>query len=286
MSLIAACVAPHPPVILPEVGGALRARVAATVSGMERLGEEVATLAPDVLVLISPHAGLERGRMGVNVSGRYQGSMAAFGAPEVAFDLEGDITLAESLLRECLSRQLPVMPRGSAERVHELDHGAQVPLYFLLGRTRRLPRLLLLTFSLLGIEEHLEFGRAVGAAVEVSPQRILFVASGDLSHRLTPDAPAGYEPRGQEFDDAVREAFERADAVTLTHLPQGLVEAAGECGYRSLLALFGVLEGRAYDTRLLSYEGPFGVGYLVGLVDLSGVGGPPTDGGSAQGGGP
>jgi AmmeMemoRadiSam system protein B len=128
--------------------------------------------------------------------------------------------------------------------------------------------LVLLTFSLLGTPEHLEFGQAVSTAIEVSGRRTLFVASGDLSHRLTPDAPAGYSPRGKEFDERICQAFDQADADTLTHLPASLVNAAGECGYRSLLVLFGLLSGRQFQTRLLSYEGPFGVGYLVGAVEL------------------
>jgi aromatic ring-opening dioxygenase LigB subunit len=112
----------------------------------------------------------------------------------------------------------------------------------------------------LGIEEHLEFGRAVAAAVEASGRRTLFVASGDLSHRLTPGAPAGYDERGQQFDRQVADSFTRADWDSLVHLPPSLVEAAG--------ILFGVLSGREHRTRLLSYEGPFGVGYLVGAVDV------------------
>lgn len=283
MSLVGACVVPHPPVILPEVGGGMRDRVKDTVAAMESLSAQVAALAPDTLVVISPHAGLERGRMGVGVSGRYRGSMAAFGAPQLKLDLEGDSMLAEGILRESLVRGLPVMPRGGAEQVHELDHGAFVPLHFLVARLPQAPRLLLLTFSLLGVEEHLEFGRAIGTALDVTGRRALFVASGDLSHRLTPDAPAGYNPRGQEFDDAVREAFAQANGSGLAHLPARLVEAAGECGYRSLVVLFGALEGRDYDTRVLSYEGPFGVGYLVGWAGMRAGAG--TSAGSGNGGG-
>jgi MEMO1 family protein len=269
MSLVGACVVPHPPVILPEVGGALRERVAGTVSAMEALAREVGELSPETLVVISPHAGLERGRMGVGVSPRYLGTMASFGAPRVGFELPGHTPLAESLLRECLARGLPVIPRGSSERTHELDHGALVPLYFLLEQLPAAPRMVLLTFSLLGADEHLEFGRAIGKVLDLAGDPALFVASGDLSHRLTPDAPAGFDLRGQEFDDAVREAFARADGDRLKALPQALVDAAGECGYRSLLVLFGALEGREYSTRVLSYEGPFGVGYLVGVADVA-----------------
>ena len=41
------------------------------------------------------------------------------------------------------------------------------------------------------------------------------------------------------------------------------MEEAAECGYRSILMLLGVFEGLEIETEVLSYEGPFGVGYAV-----------------------
>jgi len=40
---------------------------------------------------------------------------------------------------------------------------------------------------------------------------------------------------------------------------------AGECGLRSFSFLLGILEasGALWQPEILSYEGPFGVGYLV-----------------------
>jgi len=55
-----------------------------------------------------------------------------------------------------------------------------------------------------------------------------------------------------------------------------LVAAAGECGYRSLAVLVrrggGCAGGGIGDeeTICLSYEGPFGVGSLVGEVEIAG----------------
>ena len=45
-----------------------------------------------------------------------------------------------------------------------------------------------------------------------------------------------------------------------------LVQAAGECGLRSIAVLLGCLDGEAVQTEILSYEGPFGVGYPVALL--------------------
>ena len=42
-----------------------------------------------------------------------------------------------------------------------------------------------------------------------------------------------------------------------------MIEEAGECGLRSLYILLGSMEGNNMSGELLSYEGPFGVGYGV-----------------------
>jgi AmmeMemoRadiSam system protein B len=148
-----------------------------------------------------------------------------------------------------------------------------VPLWYLVGGLTRPCRLVLLAFSYLSLEEHVRFGEAVGRAVMAAPSRILYVASSDLSHRLLPGAPAGYDPRGAEFDRAVAETFAAGDWDALLAIDAGLVRAAGECGYRSLAVLSGVVAalktaGGHARNRLLSYEGPFGVGYLVGEVEV------------------
>ena len=92
------------------------------------------------------------------------------------------------------------------------------------------------------------------------------VASGDLSHRVTPDAPAGYTPFGREFDRMVVEAFLTNDPAQLLALGEREMEEAGECGLRSALLFLGLGEKR--QIRSLSYEVPFGVGYATAFASL------------------
>jgi len=49
-----------------------------------------------------------------------------------------------------------------------------------------------------------------------------------------------------------------------------LYPEAGECGLRSFCFLLGILEAGGIDWQpeILSYEGPFGVGYLVANFKL------------------
>lgn len=269
MGLAGCFVAPHPPVIVPEVGGRHLRAVAATVAAMRLLGQEARTLDPDVIVLLSPHVPLHADRMGVGLAARYSGSLGQFGAPQVEVALDGDVELAETILEDALARGVPVGPLDGFDGLMELDHGTLVPLSFIVRGLERPVRLVLLSFSFLDMQTHVAFGEAIASAIDAAPRRILYVASGDLSHRLTPEAPAGYDPLGREFDERVVAAFSEGTVEAMLAMPPGLLRAAGECGYRSLVVMLGVLRGRRYGTRVLSYEGPFGVGYLVGTVDLA-----------------
>jgi aromatic ring-opening dioxygenase LigB subunit len=273
MTLIGCFVTPHPPIIVPEVGGAQLAEADATVQAMRAVRQKVAALAPDTIVLLSPHAPTAARQMGVSLASSYSGSLAYFRAPHVSVAVSGDRKLAEAIVETATSGGAPTAVTASHGEVVDLDHGAVVPLVYLMGELDQPCRLVLLAFSQLGRAEHVRFGEAVGRAIMEAPQRVLYVASSDLSHRLIPGAPVGFDPRGARFDSMVADTFGAGDWNGLLSIDPGLVAAAGECGYRSLAVLSGVVQaaraaGLRAQNRVLSYEGPFGVGYLVGEVEI------------------
>ena len=51
----------------------------------------------------------------------------------------------------------------------------------------------------------------------------------------------------------------------LLNIDQEILEHGAECGLRSILFLFGVFEMIDFSSKVLSYEAPFGVGYMVAL---------------------
>lgn len=273
MSLVGCFAVPHPPIIIPEVGGSNLADADATVRSMSALRERAVALDPDTIVLLSPHSPLARSQMGVSMAAKYKGSLAYFRAPQVRVDAEGDVALAETIMQRAAAHGLPVIETVARGDVFDLDHGAMVPLVYLTGALKRPARLVLLAFSYLDMDEHVRFGWVIGETLMDAPQRVLYVASSDLSHRLIPGAPAGYDPRAAGFDRAVADTFAAGDWDGLMSIDPALVSSAGECGYRSLAVLSGVVAayeaaGGATHNRLLSYEGPWGVGYLVGEVEL------------------
>src|SRR5436305_15329694 len=127
-------------------------------------------------------------------------------------------------------------------RNSDLDHGTAVPLYFL-QRNGWHGRVVALGYSFLSNEDHIRFGRCVRHAIEKLGRRAAFIASGDLSHRLKLDAPAGYNPDAHLFDEEIVDAIRTNSTDRIVSIDQELRHLAGECGYRSMLVAIGAAHG-------------------------------------------
>jgi AmmeMemoRadiSam system protein A len=263
--IVFGCIVPHPPLIVPAVGGGREAEISATTKAMERITDELAQVRPELVFIISPHGTYYYDAMGVSTAPSSKGdfSMWASGGPEMVFP--NDLTATDLLQKECSDAGIPLGSIG--QQTYELDHGVTVPMYFLQNALPSVP-VVPLTFSMLPLDVHLAFGKAIAAVANRSGKRVAVIASGDLSHRLTPDAPSGYHPQGKAFDEELVELVGKKNADGILNLDQALVENAGQCGLRSIVILFGALEGLEYSPKVLSYEGPFGVGYLVASMSV------------------
>lgn len=264
--LVFAGLSPHPPIIVPEVGGSELEKAAQTVAGMRAWAEKAAAARPEVLILISPHGSFLRDAIGYLGSPEPAGSFEAFGAPEISFTAANDLELAGMIAAEAGKDGIEVIKiapgRYGLSHTAGLDHGVLTPLYYLRNAGIS-PSLVVFGISLLPYRELFRFGQALGRVVAKSPRRIGLIASGDLSHSLLPGAPAGHTPEGKVFDRTVRKALESMDVELLINLPDELVEGARECGLRPIIMMLGALDSYRVVSRIYSYEGPFGVGYLV-----------------------
>jgi MEMO1 family protein len=252
------CVCPHPPLLVPEIGRDSRNEVLATVAAMERLAQAAGEAG--TAVFISPHTPTYFDAFTVKDAPTLTGDFAAFGCPHVRHEVPNDSEFVETLLAAASGAHVPLEPSADAD----LDHGILVPLTFLRARS-------LVSLSIVGgYGEHRKLGELVRTVAEQLHRDLLFVASGDLSHRLIKGAPAGYDERGPVFDRRVVELLSEGDFDSLEKLDGDLVQRAGECGLRSLIALGGFLGTDAStDPHVFSYEGPFGVGYLVAGFGLA-----------------
>jgi len=259
-----ACITPHAPIIVPSVGKEEAVKVEKTVKAMEELAENLKKTNPQTLVIVSPHTPLLPEAFGLAVNKNFSGDLSQFGDFETKLSFYLDEELAETIEKTAKKRGLPLQTFS----LDFMDHGMVVPLSFL---TKDMPgiKIVPLTFSYLDRQSHFLFGKMLQETTQKSDKNIAFVASGDLSHALTFDAPAGFHPDGKRFDQQIVSLIKENKFNEVINLDEKLVQNAAECGYRSLLILFGLLDSLSFQTKFLSYEGPFGVGYLVSFFLLS-----------------
>jgi len=257
-SLVFAGIAPHPPIMVPEVGRDAIAEVRASIDGMAEFTRRLIDSQAETVVIMSPHAPLEREAFVAYDGPQLHGDFAKFRSPTATVHAELDDELLNQITRSAANELLIVM----RIKGFELDHGTAVPLYFL-QRNGWHGKIVALGYNFLSTDDHVRFGKCVGEAIQKLGRRTAFIASGDLSHRLKRDAPAGYYADAHLFDEEVVEAIRSCETQRIVGIDQDLRRAAGECGYRSMLVAIGAIEGSGQNCEVISYEAPFGVGYLV-----------------------
>lgn len=255
---------PHTPLLVPQVGKDALERLKATSAAMARLAEDAYLARLDTLVVVSSHALQFDCAFSMNLHDDFRADLSAFGDLSEPKAFKPDLGLMDALQR-ALRRGGTALSVNSCQA---LDHGTGVPLVLL---TERMPalRVVPLSYAGLGPKDHFAAGRAMKDVIMRSPKRVGIIASGDLSHCLSSDAPAGYRREGAVFDELVRQAVQDASAAKLLGASPELVEAASECAYRPLLMLLGAIDRVSVRPEVLSYEAPFGVGYLVAEFHLA-----------------
>ncbi|HEX5890542.1 MAG TPA: AmmeMemoRadiSam system protein A [Pyrinomonadaceae bacterium] len=256
--LVFSGIAPHPPIMVPEVGRESIAAVRQSIDAMAELTDRLIASGAETVILISPHAPLEIDSFVAYEGPEVYGDFAKFHAPETSVSVPLDRELLASITGFAAGEKF----RVSTLPETDLDHGTAVPLYFLL-RNGWQGKVVALGYSFLSNEDHVRFGRCIKKAVDELGRPVGFIASGDLSHRLTPHAPAGFNPNAHVFDEKVIASLQANDPQGIVEIDFNLRKLAGECGFRSMLVAIGASTGLPLSCEVMNYEAPFGVGYLV-----------------------
>ncbi|MBS5451496.1 MAG: AmmeMemoRadiSam system protein A [Coriobacteriia bacterium] len=264
MPIAAAFVVPHPPLALPGVGRGQERQIASTVSAYKKVAKRIAELKPDVLIVSSPHATSYYDYIHVSPGTRGAGDFSAYNDPSDRIEVAYDAALATAISKEASKARIPAGTAG--ERVKELDHGTMVPLYFIQTAGTTVP-IVRIGISGLSALDHYRFGQCVARAIEKLGRRAVFVASGDLSHKLKKSGPYGFSAAGPAFDREICKILASGDFSALLQMDQTMCENAAECGLRSFQMMAGALDGKFVRSELLSHEGPFGVGYGVAAFE-------------------
>ncbi|MCX8095025.1 MAG: MEMO1 family protein [Caldisericia bacterium] len=264
MKFLIGGISPHPPLLIPEIGGLERKYVKKTDESLFILAEKIIKQRVETILFMSPHSPFIRDGITIFSGDTLYGDFSQFGASEVCFEYKNDIELVDSIINigKNFGIKFYKLPPD-----YTLDHGILVPLYYL-------DKLKDYEFKIVCMSQHFTLDRdkfkifkEIFNEIDLPDKRIAFIASGDMSHRLLSTGPYGFHPSGPKFDNLVIEAIKNENFEDLLSIPENLIEEASECGYRSILTLFTLMPFDEFKAEILSYEGPFGVGYLVCIVE-------------------
>lgn len=257
MSLVFAAITPHSPLLIPSIGKEHMSQLSKTIAAFKVLEADLYASKAETIIIISPHGQVKNDTFTLNLAPEFAGDLEEFGDFSTKNTYAGDVGLAYQI-REDLETKSPLQLTS----VPKLDYGSYIPLQLL---TNSLPniKIIPICYSNLNLEAHLDFGRALKKQVVLSQRRVAIIASGDLSHRLTKEAPGGYSPKAEKFDNKICELLQKNKVADILTLNPDLIAEAQECGLKSILILLGILDGFKVTPDRLAYEAPFGVGYLT-----------------------
>lgn len=268
MPIVAAYALPHPPLIIPSVGRGDERRIQATIDACREVARRVVAHAPDTIIVSSPHAPAYQDAFAICCDNRLEGDMRQFRSSE-SMACNVDVELSRAIEHASSDAGLPVS--AHAWRGARIDHATFVPLYFV-NEGYQDYRVVVVGLSGLPAHDHRVLGQVIAQQVNATDRRAVYLASGDLSHKLKSDGPYGYVPEGPAFDRLIAEAFAENHLDDIFAFDPDLTEAAAECGLRSFQIMAGALDGTHHTGELLSYEGLFGVGYDVAAFEVDAYG--------------
>lgn len=256
--IIFSAIVPHSPLLLPKIGKGHRKKLARTLEAYKTLEEQLYASKPDTLVVLTPHGAILPHALALFIASAYRTNLKEFGDTVTNLEFKADLRSIEAL-RKLRQHKKPVPI--AAVTCENIDYGTAVPLYFL---TPHLPniRIVPIGSSALSLRKHFDAGAQIGDILQQTTRRIALIASADLAHTLTENAPGGFSTAGKKFDEAVVQALRKKAPTSILKL-EAQAESAKACGLQVIAMLLGAMDDLNYAVEPLAYEGPFGVGYLA-----------------------
>ncbi len=259
MPIVATYIVPHPPLIIPSIGKGEEQKIKDTVNAFHDIAKDIAKIKPDTIIISSPHAQLYRDYFHISPLNNASGNFSQFGAPQTKFLVNYDESLVNLISSEAIKQDIPAGTAGN--KSPSLDHGTMVPLHFI-NQYYNSYKLVRISPSGLTPVKHYKLGKLIQSVIP-KDKKVVWVASGDLSHKLKEDGPYGLSQEGPIFDKKITEIITSGNLGNLLTFDPHFIQKAAECGLNSFTMMAGVLDGYQVTPQLLSYEGPFGVGYAV-----------------------
>ena len=259
MAIEAAFMVPHPPLAVHEVGVGREKEIQKTINAYLEVAREISNIQPDTIIISSPHTIMYSDYFHLSSAEVVRGDFSNFGAGNVSFEESVDLELIQKIGEIAMESSFPTGPLADKQA---LDHGSMVPLYFIRKYYQNF-KVVIVGLSGLSFSKHYEIGQIIKQAVEELDRKVVYVASGDLSHKLQTYGPYGFVKEGPIYDERIMDIMGKADFLKLLEFDSVIRQRASECGHRSFIMMAGALDGMDLKVERLSHEDITGVGYGI-----------------------
>ena len=259
MTILGTFMLPHPPLIVDEIGKERIKDIQKSYDSYHEIAKEIGKLKPDTIIISSPHAPLYSDYFYLPNEENAIGSFSRFGAPNVKFNQKYDVDLLNEIEKISKENSFPCGRVGSKE---PLDHGTMVPLYFI-NKYYTDYKLVVVGLSGISLESNYEMGKIIKKACENLNRKVVYIASGDLSHKLQEYGPYGFAKEGPEYDKRIIDVMSNARFKELLDFDLDFLDKVAECGHRSFIMMSGFLDNMKVKPKFYSHEDVTGVGYGI-----------------------
>lgn len=258
-----AYIVPHPPLLISEIGKGKQRELQNTRNAYQMIVHDIVAKKPQTIIVFTPHAPAYRDFIHISAGPQAYGDFSEYGAADVGMKVLYDEEFIQQLCEQTKRNCIPAGILGEQEPV--LDHGTMVPLYMILQEYTDF-QVVRISISNLDEELQIAFGNCLRDVIDASDKRIAILASGDLSHKVTPVSPYGYDDAGVAFDNEIVRIIKENTYEDLFEIDKDICEASSNCALSTLYMLYGAIQKTPMYSQFLCYENPFGIGYATAIL--------------------
>ena len=255
---------PHPPAIIPQIGKEETKKFEQTIRALLSASLRLRQNPPQTLILLTPHAENEIDKFAVRVpkSPNFTAGFEEFGVEGEAKIYTRDRLITAQIIEGIHAKGMQTVILEN----EKLDFGSSIPLHFFASVLPEV-EIVNLGTSLAGIPEHQKLGEVIAEVAEKSEKRIVFIASGELSHQVAKNSPHGFSPAGVEWDAKIVKNLQTGNFEEILHQDVFELDEIEECGFRGLVVLLSAFAKIPHVHEVLSYEAPGGIGCAVAVLE-------------------
>lgn len=224
VSLVAAAVCPHPPLLVPEVAGGAAGELDGLRAACDRAVRRLTAADTDRLITVGS------GRRTFTADDVHYGSFARYGVRDEFPAIDGSLPLSLTVGGWLLRRNGGRHP-ATGQAVASGTPAAECA--------------------------------ALGAELAGTAERVALLVMGDGSARRGTKAPGYDDPRAEAYDKGVAAALATADLDALLGLDEELSAELMVAGREAWQVLAGAAWGRQWTADLSYEDAPYGVAYFV-----------------------